>query len=79
MIKQITIIAWIPQSGFRNLTYESIAKTKVIELNELELSNLLNKKIKALQKELNQLKRARRTGRAKARSRYSIGQIPSQG
>ena len=51
----------------------------MIELNEHELSNILDKKIRALQKELNQLKRARRARRAKARSSYSIGQFPAQG
>lgn len=37
-----------------------------------ESSILLDRKIKALRKELNKLKRAQRSRRAKARSRYPI-------
>ncbi|MCE7748595.1 MAG: hypothetical protein GPJ51_09350 [Candidatus Heimdallarchaeota archaeon] len=37
-----------------------------------EVSIILDRKIKALRKELNKLKRARRTRRAKARSRFPI-------
>lgn len=39
-----------------------------------EVSLMLDRKIKALQKELNKLKRARRARRAKARSRFPIRQ-----
>lgn len=41
---------------------------------EQEVSLLLDRKIKALRKELNKLKRARRARRAKARSRFPIRQ-----
>jgi len=37
-----------------------------------EVSIILDQKIKALRKELNKLKRARRTRRAEARSRFPI-------
>ena len=37
-----------------------------------EVSIILDRKIKALRKELNKLKRARRTRRAKARARYPV-------
>jgi len=41
---------------------------------EQEISLMLDRKIKALRKELNKLKRARRARRAKARSRYPVRQ-----
>ncbi|MHA1219686.1 MAG: hypothetical protein ACTSSN_05750 [Candidatus Heimdallarchaeaceae archaeon] len=43
-------------------------------MHEKEVSLMLDRKIKALHKELNKLKRARRNRRAKARSRFPIRQ-----
>ncbi len=49
-------------------------------MNEQELSRLLDQEIRALQKELNELKRTRRALRAKARSESLLTQrIPLSG
>ncbi len=49
------------------------------KMKHAEIEQLLNQEIRALQKELNQLKRARRAQRAKARSRWSFQRIPLAG
>ena len=46
--------------------------SKLINMENLMIDQSLDERIKALELELNQLKRARRTRRAKARARYPV-------
>jgi len=46
--------------------------SKLINMENLMIDNSLDERIKALELELNQLKRARRARRAKARSRFPV-------
>jgi len=51
--------------------------TQYVDLDFNEADRQLDEKIRVLQNELNQLKRARRTRRAKAQSRYLINKYLS--
>lgn len=51
--------------------------SKLINMENLMIDNSLDERIKALELELNQLKRARNARRGKARARYPVRQYLS--